>query len=141
MVAYHAVVVLSPEVPDRQIAVGLAVRHHIADKLCCDVGGDERIKRMRGTKSVPQAKGAVISLSRRHLLDFKIGVHITAIHVAHRVGLHQHMVETCVEDGLLLVGAFDVDATELTLPGVVGGFDIAIKIPTLGLGVHIGSCA
>ena len=96
---------------------------------------------MGGTKSVPQAKSAVISLSRRHLLDFKVGVHITAIHVAHGVGLHQHMVEARIEDGLLLVGAFDVDAAELTLPGVVGGFDIAVKIPTLGLGVHVGSCA
>ena len=117
------------------------MQHHISHKLRCDVGGDERIKRMRGTEGVPKAERAVINLSLRHLLDFKVGGHIAAIDIAHGVGLHQHMVETGIEDGLLLVGAFDVDAAEFTLPNVVSGFDIVVKIPALGFGQQVFPCA
>ena len=34
MVADHAVVVLSPEIPNRQIAVSFMMQNHIINKLC-----------------------------------------------------------------------------------------------------------
>ena len=131
MVANHAIVVLAPKVPNGQVAVGLVVQHHIADKLCSNVGGNEGIKRMGSAEGIPKAESAVVNLSFRHLLDFEVGGHITAIHIAHRVGLHQHMIETRVKNGLLFIRTFNIDAAEFTLPSVMGGFHIVIETPTL----------
>ena len=79
----------------------------------------------------------MVSLPLRHLFDFEVGSHITTIHVAHGVGLHQHVVEARVENGFLLIGALHVNAAELALPHVVGGLHIVVKFPTFGLGKHI----
>ena len=141
VVANHAVVVLSPEIPDGQVAVSLVVEHHVADKLRGNVGRDERVKRMRGAEGVPKAESAVISLSLRHLLDFKVGSHVATVNVAHRVGLHQNVVKTCVEDGFLFVGALNVNAAEFSLPSVVGGLNIFVEVPALGFRQHVFPCA
>ena len=141
VVTNHAVVVLSPKVPDGQVTVGLVMQNHIPHKLRGDVGRDERVKRMRGAESVPKAESAVIRLSLRHLLDFEVGIHVAAIHVAHCVGLHQYVVKARVENGFLLVGALDVDTAQFALPNVVGGLHIVVKIPTLCLGEHVFACA
>ena len=140
VVADHAVVVLPPEVPDGQVAVGLMVQHHVPHKLRGDVGRDEGVEGVGGPEGIPETEGAVIHLSLGHLLDFEVGVHISSIHVAHRVGLHQHVIQTGIEDGLLLVGAFDVDTAEFFLPGIVGGLHIVVKTPTFCLGLHVLSC-
>ena len=95
---------------------------------------------MRGAESIPKTEGAMISLPFRHLLDFKVGGHIATIHIAHRVGLHQHVVKSCVENGLLFVGALNINAAEFALPNVVGGLDIFVEVPTFGLGLHIFPC-
>ena len=115
------------------------MQYHVADKLSSDVGRDERIKRMGSAECVPQAKSAMICLPFGHLLDFEVGGHVATIHVAHRVGLHQHVIETRIEDGLLLVGTFNVDTAQFVLPSVVGGLHIVVEMPALGFGLHVFS--
>ena len=141
VVANHTVVVLSPEVPNGQIAVGLMVQHHVMDKLCSDIGRNKCVKWMSCTEGVPKAEGTMICLSLWHLFDFKVGSHIATIHIAHRIGLHQHVIKSCVEDGLLLIGTFNVNAAQLVLPSIMGGLDIFIKVPTLGFRQHVFPCA
>ena len=53
VVAYHAIVVLSPQVPDGQIAVGLLMEYHVTHKLCSDVGAEQCVKRMCGPEGIP----------------------------------------------------------------------------------------
>ena len=137
MVANHAVVVLSPKIPNREVAVGLVVQNHIFDKLCRNVRLNHGVERVGGAESVPQAECAVIRLPLRHLLDFEIGVHVAAIDIAHGVRLHQNMIQTCVKYGLLLIGAFNVDASKFFLPHVVSVLYIFVKIPTLSLSEHV----
>ena len=134
VVADHAVIVLSPEVPNGQIAVSLVVQHHIFHKLCGDVRSNQRIEWMSGAESVPKAKSAVVSLPGRHLFDFKVSIHVTAVHIAHGIGLHQNMVQARVENGLLLVSTLHVDTAEFTLPSLMGGLNIVVKIPAWGFG-------
>ena len=110
VVAYHAVVVLTPEVPDGEVAVGAVVQHHVAHELGGHVGRNECVERMGGAEGVPEAEGAVVGLSLGHLAYLEVRVHVASVNVAHRVGLHQDVVQPGVEDGLLLVGTFDVDA-------------------------------
>ena len=117
------------------------MQNHIPDKLRGDVRLHQSIQRMRGAEGVPQTESAVICLSLRHLLDLEIRVHITPVDVAHRVRLHQNVIKSGVENGLLVVGAFNVDASEFFLPNVVRVFHIFIKIPTLSLSEHILTCA
>ena len=92
---------------------------------------------MGSAEGIPQTEGAVVSLSLRHLLDFKVGGHIAAIHIAHRVGLYQQMVKSCVKDSFLLVGAFHIDATQLFLPHIMGGLHILFKLPAFGFCLHV----
>ena len=115
--------------------------YHVIDKLCGIFRVDKGVKRMRGTESVPQAEGAVIGLSFRHLLDFEVSVHITSVDIAHRVWLHQDMVKPSVEYGFLLIGALDVNAAELFLPDVMGSFHITVEVPAFSLGKHVLACA
>ena len=137
VVAYHAVVVLPPQIPDGQIAVGLMMQDHIADELHGNLRIEQGVERVGSTEGVPEAEGAVIALTSRHLLDFEVGVHVAAINVADGVGLHEDMIETGVEDGLLVVGAFDVDSRELFLPSIVSGFGVVIEVPRLRFRLHI----
>ena len=83
----------------------------------------------------------MICLSLRHLLDLEVGVHVTTVDVAHGVRLHQDVIKTSVEDGLLFIGSLDVDAVEFSLPYIVSVLNICIKIPTFSLGEHVFACA
>ena len=95
---------------------------------------------MRGAESVPKAESAVIRLSLRHLLDLEIRVHVTTVDIAHRVWLHQNVVKSGVEYSFLLVGAFNVDATQFFLPDIVSVLHVFVKVPALSLGKHVFTC-
>ena len=110
MVAYHAVVLLSPQVPDGQVAIGVVMAHHVVHKLCRQVGFEQEVKRMRGAEGIPQRECGVVTLTLGHLAHLVVGVHVSAIDIAHGVGLQQHVVESGVEDLLLLIGAVNIDA-------------------------------
>ena len=110
MVAYHAVVLLSPQVPDGQVAIGVVMAHHVVHKLCRQVGFEQEVKRMRGAEGVPQRECGVVTLTLGHLAYLVVGVHVSAIDIAHGVGLQQHMVESGVEDLLLFLSAVNIDA-------------------------------
>ena len=86
------------------------MEHHVAHKLGGHTGGKEGVERMCRTEGVPQAEGAVIHLPLGHLLDFVVGGHVAAVHIAHGIGLHEHMVEPGVENGFLFVGGLNVNA-------------------------------
>ena len=137
MIANHAVVVLSPKIPDGQVAVGLVMENHITYKLSGHIGAEQCVQGMSGTESVPKTEGAVVRLTGRHLLNLEVGVHIPSVHIADGIGLHQHMIKTCIEDGLLGIRTFYIYACEFLLPGIVGSPRIVTEIPTLCLGLHI----
>ena len=107
---------------------------HVTHKLRSRVGIDKRIERMSSTEGVPEAESAVIGLPFRHLFDFEIGIHISPVHVAHRVWLHENMIESGVENGLLLIGSLDIDARQLFLPCVMSGLGVVREVPTAGFG-------
>ena len=141
VVANHAVVLLSPEVPDRQITVGLMMKHHVAHKLGCHIGCNERIERMCSAEGIPQTEGTVIDLSLWHLLDFVVGGHVAAVRITHGIGLHEHMVESCVENGLLLVRTLNVNACQFFLPGIMCRLYIVAEVPAGGFRLHVEACA
>ena len=84
--------------------------HHVVYKLCSQVGFEQEVKRMRGAEGVPQRECGMVTLTLGHLAYLVVGVHVSAIDIAHGVGLQQHVVETCVENLLLLIGAVNLDA-------------------------------
>ena len=137
MVANHTVIVLTPQIPDGQIAVGLLMENHIADKLSSHIGAKQCVEGMSSTEGVPEAEGTVVSLALGHLLDLEVGVHITAVNVAHGIGLHQHVVKTGIEDSLLGICTLDIYTCQLLFPSVMGRLGIIIEVPALGLGLHI----
>ena len=140
MVANHTVVVLTPQIPNRQIAIGLLMQNHITNKLCCHIGAKQCIKGMSCTESVPQTEGTVVSLSLGHLLNLEVGIHVTSINIAHGIGLHQHMIHTSIEDSLLSIRSLDVYAGQFLLPCIVGCLSVVVEVPALCLGFHVLAC-
>ena len=116
------------------------VKNHIAYELSGHIRRNESIKWMCRAECIPKTEGTMIYLTFRHLLDLIVGGHVAAVYVTHSVRLHENMVESCVENGFLLVCTFNVNACQFLLPSIVRCLHIVVEIPVGGLCLHIETC-
>ena len=137
VIAYHTIIVLSPKVPNGQVTVGFVMKNHVSNKLYRNIGIKKGVERMGCTEGIPKAERAVIALTCRHLLDFEVGIHVSSIHITDGVGLHEDMIEACIEDSLLVVCALDVDSGEFLFPSIMSGFGVVVEVPRLRFCLHI----
>ena len=83
----------------------------------------------------------MVLLSCRHLTYLIVGVAVSSVHIADDVWLYQDMVESGVEDGLLLVRTVDIYPAQFSFPGIVCGAYVVVEVPALCLCRHVVSCS
>ena len=120
VVANHAVVVLPPEMPYREVAVSIVMTQHAVDKVGVAPGENQRIQGMGRPVGVPQREGSVLGLTLRQLPDRVDRGHVLAVDVRECVGLEHRVVQRRVEDFHLLRLTLHLDASQLLVPGFVG---------------------
>ena len=119
MVANHAIIVLPPQLPNRQIPVIVILAYHAVHKIRGAFRFQHRIKRMGGTESIPQRKSAVMYLSHGQTAHGIIRSHILPIRVGHHIRLNHSMVECRIEYLLLMLPALYLHFPKLLVPSFV----------------------
>ena len=114
MCADHALVVPTPQGPDRKIPRATALLQHRVDEFRRLLGNEDRVERMRRAEGVPGGKR---------------GVEVLVAGIGNIVRLDEEVVEGGVEVALLVVAALDRHAGEHLRPLRVRGSCDAVEVP------------
>ncbi len=129
MVAYHALVVLAPQSPDRQESRRPRMFQHRADEVVDALRRENRVERMRGAERVPERQGRIVvpASSLRHL---SVRSAIGTVHIRYVGRLQEEMVERRVPVRAHVRRAADeLGAPQHLVPCLRGGGARAIEIP------------
>ena len=134
--ADHALVILAPQGPDRQISGLLVVLDHGLHQIRHHLGNHDGEQGMQRPEGIPGAKsGIIFAVGSR--ADLAVGASVTAVNVRDVAGRDEGMVHAGVEDSLFLFRTFHLHPAEKLVPGVVRGLLYAFKIPAGDLRFHI----
>ena len=139
MVAYHAIIVLPPQRPYRQITVRVKVGKHAVYKGRIHLGGNDGVKRMGRPERIPQRECCVILLPVGHLLRRIVGRSVFAVDVADNVWLNHRVVQGSIKLLHLCAVALHLDAPQHAIPHRVGPAYKAVEIPSGRLVRHVGT--
>ena len=109
MITYHTIVICTPELPDRKIAVRVILPQHTFNKVGHTLLFQKRIHRMAGPECIPKRERTVMSFSIFCSSRCVICKHKFAINVRNSIGLNIRMVKPCVENSLLIVCSLNTD--------------------------------
>ena len=129
MVTNHAIIVLSPQLPDRQITVIFILTNHTLHKISHPFRLQQSVKRMRSTKSIPKRECSIMRLVTAYFTGCIVRSHVFTIHVRHGIRLNHCMVKGGIEYLLLQIGSFHVNLSQFLLPVGICCCHIPVEIP------------
>ena len=138
--ADHALVVLAPERPDRQVARRLVVLHHRGDEPRHVLGREERVERMRGAEGVPQRERGVV-VAKRGCAHLVVRAAVASVDVRDVVRVDEEVVERGVEVRHLVGVALRPHAAEEVVPLRARLRAHAVEVPAGNLGGKVAARA
>ena len=101
----HALVVLAPQSPDRQVSGLLVVLDHGLHQIRHHLGNHDGEQGMQRPEGVPGAQsGIILAVGSRR--DLAVGTSVAAVHVRDVAGRDKGMVHAGIEDSLFLFRTF-----------------------------------